>query len=365
MAKRRRNAPPKPYSLRIQKLREEMDRQEVDGFLVQSRPEQYWLTGFTGEDGFVLVTPRAVVLLTDGRFDENADREAPWAQKVLRKKRTPEFTAKEVKRWRVRRLGFNPGQMSVSEYKALKRQCAPSKLIEVGDPLTPLRKNKDAGEVQRIRAAIDVAQRAFLKVLRWLKPGLTERQVAARLVYEMQQLGAQGETFPSIVAFGPNSSIPHAVPGTRKLKRNEPLLFDWGAHVNWYGSDLTRVVWLGSIPPRIRKIFDIVRDAHDQAIAAVRPGMTAHEVDRVARRVIERAGHGKRFNHALGHGLGLVAHEYPRIGKGTESVLEPGMVITIEPGIYVPGVGGVRLEDDVLVTRTGCEVLSSLPVELS
>ena len=143
------------------------------------------------------------------------------------------------------------------------------------------------------------------------------------------------------------------------------LLFDWGAHVNWYGSDLTRVVWLGSIAPRLREIFEVVREAHDRAIKAVRPGVTGHDVDHVARAIINKAGYGKLFNHALGHGLGLVAHEVPRIGKGTDTVLQPGMVITIEPGIYLPGVGGVRLEDDVLVTDTGYEVLSSLPVEFS
>lgn len=181
----------------------------------------------------------------------------------------------------------------------------------------------------------------------------------------MQRLGAHGETFPTIVASGPNSSLPHATPGSRKLGKDEVLLIDWGAHVNWYGSDLTRVVWLGSIPARLRKVFDIVRKAHDRAIEAVRPGIKAAAVDRVAREVIRKAGYGKQFNHALGHGLGLVAHEKPRVGKLSEDVLVSGMVITIEPGIYLPGVGGIRLEDDVLVTDSGYEVLTTLPIEFS
>jgi len=342
-----------------------MAKRKLDGFLVQDRMDQIWLTGFTGEDGFVLVTQRAVVLLTDGRFDEAADIEAPYARKVLRKKRGPEATAKEVKRCRIQRLGFNPDQMSVTEHGALKKLMAPTRLVAGDDLITPLRAIKDEGEVDRLREAIRVAERAFEKVRRWLKPGLTEKAIAAKLVYEMQKLGAQGESFPSIVAVGPNSSLPHCEPGDRKLGAKEPLLVDWGARVNWYGSDLTRVVWIGSIPARIRKIFDVVRTAHDRAIEAVRPGITAHAVDHVAREVIRKAGYGKYFNHALGHGLGLVPHEIPRVGKGTKTVLEAGMVITIEPGIYLPGVGGVRLEDDILVTESGYEVLSSLPAEFS
>ena len=305
------------------------------------------------------------MLLTDGRFDEAADRETPWARKILRKKRDAATNAKEIKRCRIERLGFNPAQMSVADHKALKKLAAPTRLVSMDDVLTPLRAIKDAGEVRRMRQSIRVAERAFEKVRKWLKPGVTERNIAARLVYEMQKLGAQGETFPSIVAAGPNSSLPHAMPGDRELRRNEVLLFDWGAHVDWYGSDLTRVVWLGRISPRIRKIFAVVREAHDRAIDAVQPGVTAHAVDRIAREIIRKAGYGKHYNHALGHGLGLVAHEHPRIGKGTQTLLEAGMVITIEPGIYLPGVGGVRLEDVVLVTKTGCEVLSTLPLEFS
>lgn len=363
MSKQKRKTAPKPYLNRINQLRAAMAEAEVDGFLVQDRIEQIWLTGFTGEDGYTLVTPRAIVLLSDGRFDEAADKEAPFARKVLRKKRTPDVTADAIKKARVKRVGFNPEQMSLSTHKALSKHLKPVKLVATDDPISPLRRCKDAYEVRKMRQAIEVAEQAFQRVRRWLKPGLTEREIAAKLVYEMQRAGAQGETFPSIVASGPNSSIPHAMPGSRKLKKNEVLLFDWGAHVDWYGSDLTRVVWLGSIPRRLRKVFEVVREAHDKAIEAVRAGITAHELDRVARSVIEKAGFGKRFNHALGHGLGMVAHEVPRVGKGTETVLEPGMVITIEPGVYLPGVGGIRLEDDVLVTKRGCEVLTTLPVE--
>lgn len=356
---------PEPYSIRIKKLRDEMGRRKIDGYLIQDRMDQYWTTGFTGEDGPVLLTQRAVVLLTDGRFDEAADREAPYARKVLRKKRTPDETVREVRRGKVKKLGFNPDHMNVREYNALKKLAAPARLVPTEGLVTPFRACKDAGEVSRLRTAIRVAEEAFERLRQWLQPGQTEREIAARLVYEMQQLGAQGETFPSIVAVGANSSLPHYEPGNGKLVENEILLIDWGARVEWYGSDLTRVLWLGRIPDRMKDVFRVVREAHDRAIEAVKPGVKARAVDAVARGIIQKAGYGKLFNHGLGHGLGIVAHESPRVNKISKDILKPGMVITIEPGVYLPGVGGVRLEDDVLVTDTGYQVLSTLPVEFT
>jgi Xaa-Pro aminopeptidase len=358
-------APPEPYALRLSKLRDELTRRKLDAYLIQDRMDQYWTTGFSGEDGPVLLTQRAVVLLTDGRFDEAAAREAPYARKVLRKKRTPDETMREVHRCKVAKLGFNPDHMCVSEFNVLKKLAAATRLVPTAGFMTPYRACKDAGEVNRLRVAIRVAEQAFERVRAWLRPGQTEREIAAQLVYEMQKLGAQGETFPSIVAVGANSSLPHYEPGSAKLVENEILLLDWGARVDWYGSDLTRVLCLGSMPDRLKEVFRVVREAHDRAIEAVRPGIKARAVDAVARGIIQKAGYGKLFNHGLGHGLGIAVHELPRVNKITKEVLKPGMVFTIEPGIYLPGVGGVRLEDDVVVTETGCEVLSRLPVEFS
>jgi Xaa-Pro aminopeptidase len=338
-----------------------MARRKLDGYLVQNRMDQYWLTGFTGEDGFVLVTPRVVALLTDGRFDEAADVETPWARKVLRKLRTPQRNAQEIKRYKLKRVGFDPGHLCVAEYASLRKCARPTHLVSAANLVLDMRLQKDAGEVAVIRKAIRVAEKAFTKVVRWIKPGMTERDISARLAYEMQCLGAQGVAFPTIVAVGANASLPHYEPGDGVVKKGEGILIDWGARVDWYVSDLTRMVWPGSIPREIAKIQRIVEEAHDQAIAFVKPGVTCDAVDAVARRVIAKAGYGSRFNHALGHGMGLDGHEGPRVGKGTQTVLKPGMVITIEPGIYLPGKGGVRLEDDVLVTETGCEVLSTLP----
>jgi len=352
---------PAPYRDRVARLRAEMAPRKLDGYLVQNRMDQYWLTGFTGEDGFVLVTARAVVLLTDGRFDEAANLQTPWARKVLRKIRTPERTAKHIKRYKLKRLGYDPGHLNVAEFAALRKHLKPTALASASGVILDRRLQKDKGEVAAIRAAIRVAERAFARIVNWIKPGMTERQISARLGYEMQCLGAQEPAFPTIVAVGANASLPHYEPGNAVVKKQAGILIDWGARMNWYVSDLTRTIWPAGTPREMAKIQRVVKEAHDRAIASVKPGVKASAVDRVARRVIEKAGYGPQFNHALGHGIGLDVHEAPRVGKGTDVLLKPGMVITIEPGIYVPGKGGVRLEDDVLVTETGYKVLSTLP----
>ncbi len=355
--------PPSPtVAGRLERLREQLSRRKLDAWLLIPRTDQIWLTGFTGEDGLALVTPRHTLLLTDSRFDESADREAPWARKVLRKKRGPEATAKEIKRLKLQRVGFDPRQMDVFTFSALRKLVAPARLVPVDGLVRELRVCKDATEVSAVRKAIDVAQRAYLDLLESLRPGMTERQVAAQLEFLLQQRGAQGSAFGPIVAAGPNASLPHYEPGDTIIKDGDALLLDWGARVGGYVSDLTRMVWVGSIAPRFKEIFDVVREAHDRAIDAVRPGVKAGAVDAVARATITKAGYGRQFGHALGHGIGLDVHESPRVGNKSAEVLQPGMIVTIEPGIYLPGVGGVRLEDDVLVTESGHETLSDLPL---
>ncbi len=362
-AGRSAGAIPPPYGLRIGELRAECGRRRLDGYLILNRMDQFWLTGFTGEDGLVLVTERAVVLLTDGRFAEAAEIQAPYAKKVLRKKRTPRANAEIIRKMKVQRVGFDPGQMSVGDFNELKKWAKPTRLVAAGGLIGQMRTRKDDGEVKALDRAIDIAQDAFGRLREWLSPGVTERQVAARLEYEMKMLGAQGASFPTIVAFGPNSSLPHYEPGDRSLGEADPILIDWGAQVGWYCSDLTRMIWPARPPDAMIRINDVVRSAHNRAIEAARAGMTAHALDKVARDVIRQAGYGKEFAHSLGHGLGLDVHESPRIGVGADTVLTPGMVVTIEPGVYVAGVGGVRIEDDILITEDGCRVLTSLEIE--
>ncbi len=352
---------PQPYADRLRRVRESLGARKLDGYLVVSRMDQFWLTGFTGEDGAALITPSRVTLLTDGRFDETADREAPWATKVVRTQRGPDSIAAPILRHKLRRVGFDPGDMNVALYTALARLIRPGKLAPVSGIVRDLRVCKDAGEVEAIRRAIRIAEDAFSEIRPLVRPGISESDLSARLSFAMKQRGASGDAFSPIVAFGANGSLPHYETGDARLREGEGVLVDWGCRAGWYVSDLTRMIWPSSIPPRLRGAYDAVVAAHDRAIEAIRPGVSAESVDRVARDVIRKAGYDKQFTHSLGHGIGLDVHEAPRVGKRAADPLRPGMVVTVEPGVYLPGVGGVRVEDDVLVTETGFEVLSSLP----
>lgn len=357
-----KSSPNSTHADRISRFRAKLEEKKLDAFLIVNRMDQFWLTGFTGEDGQVLVTRDRVVLLTDGRFDETAQTECPWARRVLRTKRGPEWTVKEIKRQRVSKIGFEPTHLNVFWFTELAKAIKPAKLISAGGLISTLRAEKDAAEVSAIRRAIEIAQRAYESVTSKITVGTTEAQLAARLTFEMQSLGAQGSAFPPIVAFGAAGSLPHYEPTDRMFDGNQAVLIDWGCRSGWYVSDLTRMIWPSSIPPKLGKARDAVRAAHDAAIAAIRPGAKASAIDRVAREQIRKFGFDKEFSHALGHGIGLDVHESPRLGKKSADVLRVGTVVTVEPGVYLPGIGGVRLEDDVLVTATGCEVLSSLPL---
>lgn len=356
-----KHPPNAPYAGRLARFRAELAVKKLDSFLIQDRMDQYWLTGFTGESGQVLVTPAAVILLTDGRFDQTAEIEAPWARKVLRKKRGPEETAKETKRAKLGKIGIEPSHMTVGWYAELTKLLKPAKLVSASGIINSMRQCKDADEVATVRNAIRIAEKAFQDLQGWLKPGMTEQYVTGRLEFEMRQLGAQGPAFAPIVASGPTASLPHYESGPREIAADTCLLIDWGARAGWYVSDLTRTIWPGSIPAELGRVYEVVREAHDRAIEAVMPGLKASKLDRVARDIIHKAGFGKQFSHSLGHGIGLAVHESPRLAQKSDDVLRPGMIVTIEPGIYLPGVGGVRLEDDVLVTDTGYEKLSTLP----
>lgn len=356
---------PSPYAERIQRARAELDRRHLDAYLILNRMDQIWLTGFTGEDGGLLLSEDQIVLLTDGRFTESAGIEAPFGRRVIRKDRGPKSTAKEVKRLKARKLGFEPGDMTVRTYVELKKLISPARLVSAGGLFSSLREIKDAAEIALLRRAIDVAQKAFRQLQGWLRPGMTEREVAARLVFEMQTLGAQEASFNPIVAVGPSGSLPHYEPSDNVVSAESGVLIDWGARCDWYISDLTRVVWPGKVPTVLAKVYDVVRDAQLKAIAAIKPGVKVSKIDAVARSHIDKAGFGKQFNHSLGHGIGLNVHEAPGMRKLSKEVLKPGMVVTVEPGVYLPGVGGIRIEDDVLVTERGNEVLSSLPTELN
>lgn len=355
---------PTRYADRLRAVREAMNRARLDAFFVTRRVDQYYLTGFTGEDGGILITPRRVYLLTDGRFDENADREAPWATKVIRKQPLPEAFGKLLRRVRADRIGIQPGDMTLETYRACQKHARPARLVAAPPIVEDLRRRKSPDEIEAIRKSLEIMQDAFRETVAAIRPGQTELDIAARLEMEMKTRGSTAPAFPTIVAEGPNASLPHAVPGTRRVDTGSAILIDWGATWNWYASDLTRVVFLGKPDDETRHIYNIVRDAQLKAIDAIRAGAHGKDIDAIARNHIEQAGYGKYFGHGLGHGLGLMVHEPPRLSFMNARILEEGNVVTVEPGIYLPGRCGVRIEDDVLVKADGCEVLSWLSSRL-
>lgn len=356
-------SPPAAFAERLARVRAELRSRKLDGYLIQSLLEQRWLTGFTGEDGAVLLTADQTVLLTDGRFDQTADREAPWATKVLRGSRGPEATAEWFGKLRLKRVGYDPAHVTVATFAGLSKAARGTKLESAAGIIAGLRECKDTGEIANVLAAVRVAQGAFERVLKLIKLGMREREIAAYLEFVMRDLGADGAAFEPIVAVGPNAALPHHHPGDQRVEAGQVLLIDWGAKVRGYVSDLTRVVWIGNPPDALERAYRSVRAAREKAIEAVRPGASTGGLDKIARSVIKRAGFEKQFNHSLGHGIGMAVHEAPSLRKTATDKLRPGMIVTIEPGVYLPGVGGIRLEDDVLVTERGHEVLSSLPLE--
>ena len=275
-----------------------------------------------------------------------------------------ESVAEVIRKAKVRRLGIEGDSMTVSLRDRIADKLPKLEIVATSGLVERLRQIKDKEEVAQIRRAVRLAEKAFVVIRAALRPEMTEKQVADELEYQLRRFGASRSGFPTIVAVGPRAALPHASPGGREIGSSDFVLIDWGADGGLYKSDLTRVLVTGRISPKLERIYRVVFSAQQKAIAAIRPGVVACDVDRAAREVISKAGFDRHFGHGLGHGFGLEVHEAPRLAANSRVELEPGMVVTVEPGIYLPGWGGVRIEDDVLVTRSGHEVLSSVPREL-
>ncbi|MCE5327118.1 MAG: aminopeptidase P family protein [Planctomycetaceae bacterium] len=334
-----------------------------------TRPQDVaYLSGFGGEDSWLLVGQRQGCLITDGRFGEQAGDECPGLEVHVRKVGLAAATAEVLKGRGVRSLGVQAGYMTLAERAALDKAVGAKRIKPVGGLVEELRQVKDDEEVRIIRKAVAIAERAFERLTAGGRKGFvgrSERELAAELEYLMRQEGADGPAFATIVAVSAHGSLPHHRPGATRVRGGDAVLIDFGATVDGYCSDLTRVLFVDKIPPKLLEIYEVVRQAQAAAIAAIKAGVSCSSVDEAARDVIEAAGYGPQFVHSLGHGLGREVHEAPRLAKLYRPRLKAGMVVTVEPGIYLPGVGGVRIEDDVLVTRGGCRRLSTLSVQAS
>jgi Xaa-Pro aminopeptidase len=358
---------PKAYlKARHKVVREAMKRLKLDGLLLTTPPDLTYMTDFTGDDSVGIVTAKDIVLVTDFRYLEQAKIEAGWLKVVMREGKMSEALADTLKKAAVKRIGFEANGATFGEIHAIDKAIGGDdgktiELVPLENVLVGIRKVKDDHEINLIRKSVEIAEEAYTAILSQIKPGLTENYLAGQLILELRSRGARDSSFPVIVAAGANSSLPHYRPGDAVVRADQPLLFDWGAIYRGYCSDLTRTLMIGRASARMKKIYKVVLDAQLAAIDFLRPGVTTRQVDRVARTIIEKAGFGEQFGHGLGHGIGLQIHELPALRKiGEEEELRPGMIVTVEPGIYLPGEGGVRIEDDVLITHSGREVLSNL-----
>jgi Xaa-Pro aminopeptidase len=353
--------------VRQKAVRTAMKELKLDGLLLTHAPDLHYLTNFTGDDSVGLITDKDFFLVTDFRYKEQAEIEAGWLKVTMREGKMAEAITRTFAAAKVKRVGFEANFTTVGQVDSIQQEVKKAKdasqvqLVPLENVMVNIRKVKDDHEVDLIRKSVGVAEEAFEAIRDEIKPGQTENYLAGLLVFELRSRGASNSSFPCIVAAGANSSLPHYRPGEALVQRDQPLLFDWGALYKGYCSDLTRTLMVGRVSPRIKQIYNVVYEAQQAAIKFLRPGVTTQQADRVARDVIDAAGFKDQFGHGLGHGIGLEIHESPSLRKtGAEEELRPGMIVTVEPGIYLPGEGGVRIEDDVLITHSGCEVLSSL-----
>lgn len=350
--------------MRRRRLARRLGLTAAQALLVSDPLDVGYLSGFGGEESYLLVGRSWGCLITDGRFDEQAHAQCPDLEILVRQVPLAEAMAQVARQRRLRRVGFQAGHLTVAWRTRLEEALGPRRFRPVSDGLLVQRCVKDEAEIRAIRRAVRIAESAFEEMVRrgaaWFV-GRTERQVAAELDYLVRLAGADEAAFPTVVAAGAHSSLPHHRPGDTPIRRHQAILIDWGARKDGYCSDLTRVLLVGTIPPKLARVYDVVLAAQQAGIAAVRVGTSARSADAAARLVIERAGFGTQFVHSLGHGVGRATHELPVLSSQSDQRLRRGMVVTVEPGIYLPGVGGIRIEDDVLVAPGGARRLASLP----
>ena len=345
---------------RVAKVREMLQAEGVDAFLVTNPTNVRYLSGFTGDDSALLVSDGSVQLITDFRYLEQAEQEAPGCELVKREDAIVKEVAEQAADRGFRQIAFESASVSFAQYEKLTDALEEAKLCPTQQWVEGLRIKKDGTELERIREAIRVAEEAFGQVRQLVRPGVRERDLANEMEYALRQRGADKGSFDIIAAAAERASLPHARPTDRKLEPGDAVLFDWGARKDLYCSDLTRVVFLGGIDSDVRRIYQIVLDAQARAIESISPGMECKALDAVARDHIASCGHKEHFGHGLGHGVGMEIHEAPRVAEKGEGEIESGMVFTVEPGIYLPGQVGVRIEDMAVVTKDGCEILTSL-----
>jgi Xaa-Pro aminopeptidase len=357
----------RPSENRRKNLRAQFDSLGVDAMLVSNDKNVRYLTGFTGDSSMLLLDASGDLMLSDSRFTTHLAQDCPDVPTAIRDARhkLDEFLSETLTGRPIRRLGIEADVMTVAQHEQFQKALGDKlELVSTQGVVLRQRAIKDTEEIELTRRAARLAEEAFLQITASLRPDQTEREVAFLIEHTIRQMGGSGCSFEPIVGVGSNAALPHAIPTDRRLDADPVLLIDWGADLEGYKSDITRTIFTGPVSDEVRTIYRVTLEAQLKAIEAIGPGKSTIEIDAIARDHIRDAGFGDYFGHGLGHGIGLNIHEEPRFSPRTDTTLEPGMIVTVEPGIYLPGKAGVRLEDDILVTETGHEVLTNLPKDL-
>lgn len=348
---------------KIERIREQFEEHGIDSLLITSPYNRRYVSNFTGTAGAVLITAEKALFITDFRYTEQAAKQAQGFEVVLHKGTMVDEIAAQAEKFGVKKLGFEQDYMSYATFQAYAGQVK-AELIPVSSIIEKLRLIKTEDEIKILKEAADIADLAFKHILDYIKPGITELEVSNELEFFMRKCGAVSSSFDIIVASGFRSALPHGVASDKVIESGDFVTLDYGALHKGYISDITRTVAVGEPSDQLKEIYSIVLESQLRSMEQIRPGMTGKEADAIARDYIAEKGYGENFGHSLGHGIGLEVHEGPGLSARSHVVLEPGMAVTVEPGIYVPGLGGVRIEDDILITQEGNEAITHSTKEL-
>ena len=352
---------------RLKAFRDKINKEnkESEGFLVTNLKNLYYLSGFDGEGFALIVTKGNNYLLTDSRYTEDAQKESPDFKIVTDQPKEKNARILALKKIlaqnKIKKIAFESNHLSYAEFRKYSDSFETVEFLPTENIIEQLRMIKDKEEMIKIKKAAQITTESLKDMFEIIEPGIRELDIASELAYTMRKKGAQKEAFETIVVSGQRSSLPHGKPSEKKIEEGELITIDMGANYQNYNSDITRTIILGKENQKQKEIFSIVLEAQKAALEFLKPGVRCKEVDSIARQIITKSGYGKYFGHGLGHGVGLDIHELPRVSFSDDTVLLPGMVVTIEPGIYIPEVGGVRIEDSVLINEEGYEILTWFP----
>lgn len=348
---------------KLEKLRSSFSANGIDGMLITSPYNRRYMTNFTGSAGVVLISADKAQFITDFRYVEQASKQCLGFEIVKHTGTIPEEVAIQAKKLGIQKLGFEADDLTFSTYREYENELE-SELIPVSGLIEKLRLIKTDAEIKILKVAADIADAAYKHILDFIRPGKTELEVSNELEFFMRKAGATSSSFDIIVASGHRSALPHGVASDKVIETGDFVTLDYGAYYNGYVSDITRTVAVGEPDAKLKEIYEIVLEAQLKGMAGIKPGMTGKEADALTRDYISEKGYGDYFGHSTGHGIGLEVHEGPSLSFRSDTILEPGMIVTVEPGIYIPGLGGVRIEDDTVITKDHNEALTHSTKEL-